>query len=94
MPKNKRKKEMTINDLAVMVQKGFVETGKDAAGLKNDIAEIDKRLDRIEFHMNSVRSRGRNQGNSLINFYVFYFQSLNTPFLFCDFNDWRHAFPK
>ncbi|MGD0577059.1 MAG: hypothetical protein ABSA74_03230 [Candidatus Staskawiczbacteria bacterium] len=38
------KKDITINDLAVMVQKGFAETATKAE-LKSMKAEIDKRLD-------------------------------------------------
>ncbi|MDP3778586.1 MAG: hypothetical protein Q8R30_00880 [bacterium] len=49
------KKQMTIDDLAVMVQKGFVDSGKkmdglksDIDGLKSDMVEVNDRLDRIE----------------------------------------------
>ena len=49
------KKQITIDDLAVMVQKGFLETGKkidmlrsDIGGLKSDMTDVKSRLDRIE----------------------------------------------
>lgn len=56
MPK-KKKKEITTEDLAQMIAKGFTETAsqksvdaleRDVNVLKQDVASIDKRLTRVE----------------------------------------------
>lgn len=56
MPK-KKKKEITTEDLAQMIAKGFTETASqksvdalegDVNVLKQDVASIDKRLTRVE----------------------------------------------
>ena len=47
-----KKKEMTLDYLASVVQRGFAETAT-----KKEIYEITERLDRIEFHMSTHERR-------------------------------------
>lgn len=60
---NKRKKEVTIDELAMMIQKGFEETAskKELGSLEIVINQrfdkVDKRLDKIEFHTNTHERR-------------------------------------
>ncbi|MDD4531555.1 MAG: hypothetical protein PHH21_02495 [Candidatus Pacebacteria bacterium] len=47
-----KKKEITIDDLAMMVQKGFIETKTDMASFSKSVDKrfdaVDRRLDKIE----------------------------------------------
>lgn len=51
--KNNKKIETTLDDLAIMVQKGFAETATKAelGEVKTELGEVNKWLDRIEFNM-------------------------------------------
>lgn len=64
MSKKQKKKETTLDDLAIMVQKGFSETARDFSEVKTGLGEVKKelvdannRLDRIEFHTNTHERR-------------------------------------
>lgn len=50
---------MTIDNLAVMVQRGFAETAtkKEVEEITKRLDGMDSRLDRIEFHMNTHERR-------------------------------------
>ncbi|HEY4511494.1 MAG TPA: hypothetical protein VJH55_01505 [Candidatus Paceibacterota bacterium] len=52
MAKKKKTTEEMIEDLAVMVQRGFAETAN-----KEDIKRLEDRLDRIEFSVNGHERR-------------------------------------
>lgn len=45
------KKNITINDLAVMVQKGFADTAT-----KSDIKNIDKRFEQVDKRLDTIES--------------------------------------
>jgi len=53
------KKEITIEDLARMVQKGFQETAKktDVDELKGDVGELKNRVGNIENKVNQIDRR-------------------------------------
>jgi len=49
----KKKKNVTIEDLARMVQKGFEETAK-ASEVNKEFREIDKRFDEIDGRLDKI----------------------------------------
>jgi chromosome segregation ATPase len=55
----KEEKEITIEDLAVMVQKGFSETAKktDIERLEKKIDNVDSRVENLEHKVNQIDRR-------------------------------------
>ena len=54
MPKEDKKEEMTMDNLAILIQKGFLEL-KDE--FKSDIDKVGERLDSMETRLDSVETK-------------------------------------
>jgi archaellum component FlaC len=57
MKKVIKKKEMTIDDLAMMTQRGFDGMHTEMGGLKEDMKKMDTRLERIEQRVERIEQR-------------------------------------
>jgi len=64
------KKEITLEDLAVMIGKGFNETTdrfnkieKRMTGLESEMVKMNKRMDRVESEMKGIRTDLKGKAN-------------------------------
>ena len=53
----KKKKVMTINDLAIMTAKGFSDVHKELTAVRSDVKEVKDATERIEFRMSAQERR-------------------------------------
>lgn len=51
MARKKKTTEQLIEDLDIMVQRGFSETKQDIKKLENNLQRLEEKVDRLEFRM-------------------------------------------
>lgn len=69
------KKKITIDDLAIMVAKGFDEVSeklnKEIGGVKSELNEVKNRLDKIEVDVRATRRDMLNMGDKFVSYSKF-----------------------
>ena len=66
-----KKKETTINDLAVMVAKGFDGVSKEIGEVKNRLGNVENRLGNVEENLKATRQDVLNLGDRFVSRYEF-----------------------
>lgn len=66
-----KKKEATINDLAVMVAKGFDGVHKEIGEVKNRLRNVESRLGNVEENLKATRQDVLNVGDRFVPRYEF-----------------------
>jgi tetrahydromethanopterin S-methyltransferase subunit G len=57
MKKGAKNKEITIDELAIMVAKGFERIDKRFDGIDNKFNQVDKRFDKVEERLDDINYR-------------------------------------